>query len=295
MTRLLSFGLFAILMWSTGCETTYYEGPKSLTWNVTIDSAPPGADLSWRRAGEDIDHPLGKAPVSASIPLPIGQYGHFDRITVSAKAGRAASWVTTSELLGETMGEMEVNAFHSADKAAQLPTKITVNALKNSEFETHARLGMLREFEKNPDMWKPYVTSIEGTVLSVRESRDGCIVQLFVEGQKNVVVYWPGESMPGVNERSLLKVLGRVQGRTSGTNAFGGAISALTFECYGYSVDWLSTYGQTNFVSVRKAVFEKWADGSLFARETPVTADSVDTGSKPPTGPNDYLRRTRSE
>lgn len=248
-----------------------------MTWNVTIDSTPPGAELSWRAKNEQTNRPLGKAPMTAAIPLPVTDYGVFDEVFIYATVGKATSYVSTHTLLNG--GPLSSDGYHSAEKAALLPSRVTVNAYKSHEFETTGHLGMIREYEKNPDMWKPYVASLEGKVLSIQESGQGCVVQLIVEDQKNVIVYWPLERMPNVVEGTYLKVLGSVAGRTSGTNALGGTVTALTFQAYGYAADWFLTRASTQYLPGKKALFDKWAEGSLFAGEDLVR---VDSGSNSP-------------
>lgn len=262
LSRLLSIVCVLFSLLSSGCETTGYQGPKLLTWNVTIDSTPPGAELAWRTRKEETQHPLGKAPVTASIPLPVDELGFFDDVFLYATANGKTTFLTTNDIL--VGGPLSSEGYHRAEKAALLPPRVSVNAYKASQFETRAGLGMLREYEKNPDMWKPYVTSVEGKVLSVQESGQGCIAQLIVENQKNVVIFWPLTRMPNVVEGTYLKVLGTVSGRTSGTNAFGGTVTALTFQGYAYAADWFLTNASTQYVPGRKELFDKWAEGSLF-------------------------------
>jgi hypothetical protein len=213
---------------------------------------------------------LGKAPVTASIPLPVDELGFFDDVTIYATVGRASSGVTTNDIL--VGGPLSSEGYHHAEKAAQLPPKITVNAYKSREFETTGHLGMIREYEKNPEAWKRYVTSLDGKVLSVQEGGQGCVVQLLVEKEKNVIVYWPLDRMPNVVEGTYLKVLGSVAGRTSGTNAFGGTVTALTFQAYGYAADWFLTNASTHYLPGKKGLFDRWAEGSLFAGEGLVSA-----------------------
>lgn len=256
-----------------GCATTGYTGPRLLTWNVAIDSIPQGAEISWSVGGHEKEHSLGKAPVTASIPLSVSERGYFNAVSIYATVGRARSAVSTSTLLNGRWDD----TLHRPDEFVKLPSKLTVNAYKAYEFDIVGN-SMLPEYEKNPERWTPYVTSLRGKVLSIQESGAGCTVQLLTDDDsrratsKLVVLNWPNETMQGVVEGTYLKVLGSVQGRVSGTNAFGGSVTALTFNAYGYVANWMLSYASQNYLVSKKDYFDRWAQGSLFTGEGLVSA-----------------------
>jgi hypothetical protein len=135
---------------------------------------------------------------------------------------------------------------------------------------------MVREYEKNPDLWTNFVTSLEGTVTSIHENPQGCMVQLWVEKQKNIVVYWPMERMPGVVEGTYLNVLGNVLGRTSGTNAFGGTVTAVTVQCFGYVADRYRVTPIKNFLPSKKDLFEKMGGRKPIRGRGPRTGQKIE-------------------
>jgi hypothetical protein len=255
---ILSLVCLFFAFFTSGCGTSS-NVPKTLMWNVTVDSIPQGAELTWSRYGDSTRHPLGTGPVEATIPIPVSD-GLFSEIYIEAIFKGSRTSVRTSKLLNQT----SVPQIHDVNQASRLPSKVTVNIHEASKFDVPGGLSLFREFEKNPERWSRYVSAIEGKVLRIDESTSGCVVQLLVHKEKSAVVYWPKDSMNGVVEGADLKVLGNVVGKTTGPNAFGGTVSSLTFKAYAYSVNWFMPNGRTDYELSKKAYFDRWAEGSLF-------------------------------
>jgi hypothetical protein len=244
-----------------------------------METTPPGAELSWATSGDSERHPLGKAPITASIPLAVDEHGFFDTITVYASLNGASGTFKSSSAVPQEQRGLNEEKFQSAAHAALLPARISLDAYASHRFYVLADLSHLLEYEKNPERWSVALTSIQGEVSSVRESRGGCVAVLFVkDGAKSIAVTWPKDSMRGVVQGTALKVLGRPIGTTQGTNGFGAPVTILTFEGYAYQANWfMKDYDPVSvtedFAPNRKRVFEQWAEGSLFLGDALVPAN----------------------
>lgn len=274
--RLLSLVCLVSLL-LCGCETTSVRQPRVLTWNVMIDSTPPGAELSWSIGGEQRRIPLGAAPVQATISIPVRESGFFETVNIFATVGTATSRFSTLELVKD---ERYNYPFHLSGHAGLLPASLVVDAFRDHQFEVHSLVQHIAEYTKNPDYWSSYLTSFKGRVISVEESRRGSIAQVLVEDETHykgtqfalpsrlVVVYWPSDTMEHVQEGGFVQFLGRVRGSTTGTNSFGGLTTALTFDACAYAMYVrLPRYHRSNYLKSEKELFEKWAAGTLFVKD----------------------------
>lgn len=230
--------------------------------------------------GEEQEHYLGKGNHSASFELPTvrmatisNREGGYLRplghpiVIIAKQNGFENTYTFPAQPKYDNLTYLDINS-------GDIPKEVELNVFETWEYSSPGNYRAA-EISKNPQNWLEYIWAIEGTVIQIEESLNGTVFQMRFDSllerpvTKTIIATWNKSEMKEVYEGTTLTVLGRLLGETTGENALGGSVKALTFEAFGYHIDEWGARGfrkpYSDYLLPHKVVFESWSEGALFA------------------------------
>lgn len=133
-------------------------------------------------------------------------------------------------------------------------------------YRTHP-VEMLNQIERNPGAHLGELYAFKGRVIQARQSWGRLVFQMIVSdystpyGGPSLVVRFTNTKLPIARDHDV-SVLGRITGKASGKNAFGGTVTAV-------SMDAVAVFDRTaervGWLGKEEELFQRWRSGELFA------------------------------
>lgn len=124
------------------------------------------------------------------------------------------------------------------------------------------------QIEANPSAWNGELVAVYGRVLWARYiPNTGTHFQLLIDDPKyrsahSILAYFNGANPTSLAEGHMADVLGYIHGEATGTNAFGGTVTALRLNAIAVS----DLDGRTTCLVSAADKHAAWEAGTLFAR-----------------------------